>query len=128
MAKSVADIIKGPRPKRGRPAKLKQDDIPGVAGPGIGSPSIKEVEEAADAYVDARDRRMKHSEKEVDARRYLITVLKANSSAIGKNPETGEIRYKYDGGSKALRVVVLKPVDEKLKVKDVEEFEEVDVT
>lgn len=127
MAKHVADIIKGPKPKRGRPKKLKQADIP-LEGPGVAHVHIQEVEDAADAYADARDRRMKLTEGEVEAKRYLITVLKAHSGEIGKHPDTGEIRYVYDGGEKAKRVVVLKPVDEKLKVKDVEEFEDVDVT
>ncbi len=38
--------------------------------------SIKEVDAAAEAYVEARDERMQLTEREVEARDALITVMK----------------------------------------------------
>jgi hypothetical protein len=107
-------------------ARRRQEEL-SVTGPGVSPPRLKEVEDAADAYVDARDRRMKLTVKESEAKLELATLLHKHAEAIGVNPDDGSIRYSYDGGEKAKRVIVLKPSDEKLKVKDVEEFEEVDV-
>lgn len=42
---------------------------------GIERKSIKEVNDAAEAYVDARDRRMKLTEKEKEAKDALIGVM-----------------------------------------------------
>ena len=88
---------------------------------------IDVIEVLADTYVDARDKRMKLTKKEVDAKTELVAALHEHAKEIGKHPDTGEIRYVYDGGEKAHRVIVLKPHEETLKVKDVEAFEEVDV-
>jgi hypothetical protein len=98
-------------------------DLPGVEGPGVAPVSIPEIETLADEYVVARDRRMKLTEKEVDAKQKLSTALHKHADTIGKN-EAGEIKYVYRGGEKDRRVITLKPSDEKLNVKDVEAFEE----
>jgi hypothetical protein len=102
----------------------RTDDLPGVAGPGVAPKSIPEVEGLADAYVDARDARMRRTEVEVKAKEKLAEALHKHADEIGKNPDTGEIKYVYRGGDKDRRVITLKPSDEKLNVKDVEAFEE----
>lgn len=111
--------------KRGRPPKAKQTDLPGVEGPGVAPTRIKSIEKLADIYVEKRDIRIEASKIEVEAKGKLIDAL--HSHAELKNPNDGTIRYEYDGGEKARRVIVLKPSDEQLKVKDVEAFEEVNV-
>jgi len=105
----------------------RQADLPGVEGPGVSPVTIPEVEDLADKYVEARDKRMRLGEKEVEAKTALTTALHAHESEIGKDAE-GAIRYVYHGGEKDRRVIVLKPSEEKLKVQDVEAFEEVNVT
>jgi hypothetical protein len=108
-------------------AKAKTQELPGVEGPGVSPVSIPEIEKLADAYVDARDKRVKLTTKEVEAKTNLLAALHAHEKEIGKTAD-GEIRYVYNGGDKDRRVILLKPSDEKLRVKDVEAFEEVNVT
>jgi hypothetical protein len=98
-------------------------DLPGVEGPGVAPKSIPEVEALADAYVIARNNRQRLTDKEVAAKERLTEALKEHADEIGRSAE-GEIRYVYRGGEKDRRVITLKPSDEKLKVKDVEAFEE----
>lgn len=49
----------------------KQGELPGVE-----KPVVKAVEEAADEYVNVRDRRMKLTEAEVEKRSILIHEMK----------------------------------------------------
>jgi len=102
----------------------RTEDLPGVEGVGVSPKRIPAVETAADAYAKARDRRMAMTEKEVEAKEELSRVMHEHAEEIGKHPETGELKYVYNGGDKDRRVVTLTPTDEKLKVKDVEAFEE----
>ena len=53
-------------------AKQKNGSLPGIENGKI----IKEVSEAAEAYENARDKRMKLTEKEVEAQDYLAEVMK----------------------------------------------------
>ena len=99
-------------------------ELPGVEGVGVSPKRIPAVEEAADKYVRARDARQRLTDKEVEAKENLSKVMHEHADAIGKHPETGELKYIYNGGDKDRRVVTLIPSDEKLKVKDVEAFEE----
>ncbi len=48
----------------------KQTSIPGTE-----PKSIKEIDTAAEAYVEARDERMKLTEREVEAKQNLIRVM-----------------------------------------------------
>jgi hypothetical protein len=98
-------------------------DLPGVEGPGVAPKSIPEIETLCDAYVVARNNRQRLTDKEVAAKQRLTEALHEHADEIGKNAE-GEIKYVYRGGEKDRRVITLKPSDEKLKVKDVEAFEE----
>jgi hypothetical protein len=106
------------------PGATRTAELPGVDGPGVSPKQIAEVEKLADAYVDARDARMRRTEVEVAAKDKLAEALHKHAKEIGQNPETGEIRYVYRGGDKDRRVISLKPSDERLNVKDVEAFEE----
>jgi hypothetical protein len=119
--------------KRGRPSKAalaeraRQTEIP-MEGAGVARVHIPEIERLADAYAIARDKRLAAGKKESTANDELRAAMHEHASKIGKHPDTGELRYVYDGGSKALRVVIVVPTEEKLRVKDVEEFEAEDVT
>jgi hypothetical protein len=122
MARKKSNVVAMPEPE---PAtKPRTAELPGVDGPGVAPKHIAEVEKLADAYVDARDARMRRTEVEVKAKEKLAEALHKHADEIGKNPDTGEIKYVYRGGEKDRRVITLKPSDEKLNVKDVEAFEE----
>lgn len=92
-------------------AKEVQQEIPGTE-----RPKIKEIEIAADAYTDVRDRRMKLTEKEVAAREKLIAVVLEHKNKLVPN-EKGEHIYRF-GDDMA---VVLKSGKTKVKVKHIAE-------
>lgn len=96
----------------------RQDDLSGMEGPGVGKPSIPEIDKAAEAYCAARDKRLMASGKEVEAKQKLAGILKAHAEEIGRAPDGG-IRYEFDG-----RLVELVPTDEKLRVKDIKDEDE----
>jgi hypothetical protein len=100
----------------------KQSDLPGIKGPGVSRVSIAEVDELAEKYIRERDKRCAMTPKEIAAKSELVDALHRHAKEIGKNSD-GEIRYMYDNV-----VVLLKPGKETLKVKEVEAFEEDDVT
>lgn len=118
--KRTPKVLPDPEPE---PKPPKTGELPGVEGPGVAPKSIPEIETLADAYVAARDSRQRLTDKEVAAKQRLAEALHEHADEIGKNPD-GEIKYVYRGGEKDRRVITLKPSDEKLKVKDVEAFEE----
>lgn len=78
--------------------------------PGFETKSIKELDDAAESYVEARDKRMKMTEKEVDAKEALIGVMKKHKLDV----------YRDENASPAL-VVTLLPGKDKVKVADAEE-------
>jgi len=53
----------------------KQEELPAMEGPGVSRPKIKEIEVAADKYVEVRDKRMALTEKEITARTGLIQAM-----------------------------------------------------
>jgi hypothetical protein len=53
----------------------KQDDLAGVEGPGVSVPKIKAVEEAFDALIGARTKRMSWGEKEGEASAALVELF-----------------------------------------------------
>lgn len=81
----------------------KQMDIPGTEQPGI-----KEIDDAAEAYVDARNARMKKTEKEVEAKTALITVMKKHNKLV----------YRDDGQDPPLVVTLVSK--DNIKVTEVE--------
>jgi hypothetical protein len=79
---------------------------------GTERPRITEIEEAADAYVSIRDKRMNLTVKEIAAREALVTTVQAHKSELTPNG-AGEYVYRYDDDLE----VVLKPGKEKVKVR-----------
>lgn len=73
--------------------------------PGTEPKTIKEVNDAAEAYVDARDERMKKTEKEVEAKEALVAVMKKHDLQV----------YKDDDAEPPL-IVTLTPGVDKVKV------------
>jgi hypothetical protein len=90
--------------------KAKQEDLPGVDGPGVGAVRIQAVDEAACEYVKWRDKRMDLTKKEVDAKKALIAVMHENETQIGRAPDGGMV-YIYEEVQ-----VALTPTGEQLKV------------
>lgn len=76
--------------------------------PGVESPKNKAVEDAAEAYVDVRDKRMRLTGQEVEKREVLLDEMrKARLKA-----------YRYD------ETVVLLTAEEKVKVKKVKDADD----
>lgn len=73
--------------------------------PGTEKKTIKELDAAAEAYVEARDARMKKTEKEVEAKEALISVMKKHELTV----------YKDDDADPPL-IVTLTPGKDKVKV------------
>ena len=88
-----------------------QDDLQGIEGPGVAPVRIKELDQAIDAYVAERDKRMTMTKKEVAAKTKLSELMHKHEAEIGKD-SNGEIIYRYND-----EVAVLKPGKEELKVK-----------
>lgn len=78
----------------------KQTQIPGTE-----RKTIKEIDDAAEAYVEARDKRMKLTEREVEAREALVNAMRRNGLEV----------YRDDSASPAL-LVLLKPGKDTVKV------------
>lgn len=89
----------------------KQDDLPGVEGPGTGTVKIPELETAVDKYVRERDKRCEMTPKEKAAKLEVIELLIKHKDEIGVD-NNGEIVYRYGE-----EVVTLKPGKPDLKVK-----------
>lgn len=53
--------------------------------PGMEAPTIVELDDAAEAYVEARDKRMKLTEKEKVAKDALIMVMKKHNKEVYKD-------------------------------------------
>lgn len=60
----------------------RQSRLPGMEGR-----RIKEIEDAADAYVVERDKRMKLTKKEVEAKTKLIEMMKKHDKTIYKDED-----------------------------------------
>jgi len=89
----------------------KQEDLGGMSGPGVGTASIPEIDQLADVYVKERDKRVRQTPKESDAKKELIAALHRHEKTIGRD-EKGVLRYDYEG-----LVIELSYAEEKLKVK-----------
>ena len=57
----------------------KQEELPGVEGEGVSPVKIKEIEVAADNYVEVRDKRMKLTEKEIASRDVVVSLMKKHN-------------------------------------------------
>lgn len=84
---------------------------------GTEKPTIKEIDTAAEAYVDARDERMKLTDRESEVKEALIGVMKKHKVEV----------YRDENAVPPL-VVTLIPGEDKVKVSrakgEEEEFEE----
>lgn len=85
---------------------------------GMERPAIKEIEEAADAYVAVRDKRMALTTKEVAAKTNLMQVMLAHEKDLTKNGD-GDLVYRFDD-----EIVILKPGKANVKVKAAHDDEE----
>lgn len=128
--------------KRGRPAKKAAPTAPEtpVAAapeetakrhvqteiPGTERPRIRALDEAGEVYVDLRDKMQTAVKKFKEAKTKLADLMHKHSEGenakLPKNPETGEIIYRYDDME-----VRLTPKEEELKVKHVESDDTVSV-
>lgn len=93
----------------------KQTELPGTE-----RPTIKEIDKAADHYVNVRDKRMKLTEQEVIAKANLLQVVLENEKDLSKNDQ-GEIVYRYDD-----EIVIVKPGKANVKVKGAHDEESED--
>ena len=60
----------------------RQGEIPGTE-----RKTVKEIDDAAEAYLEARDKRMKLSEKEKVAKDALISVMKKHSVTVYRDDQ-----------------------------------------
>jgi hypothetical protein len=88
-------------------ARPEQGEIP-IEGEGVTQRKIPAIEKAARKYVEVRDERMALTKKEVDARAVLANAMHENECTI----------YRFGD-----MVVEIKPGNEKIKVKTVDEEE-----
>lgn len=93
------------------------DDLPGITGPGVAPKQIAEIDAAAIEYRVERDRRMAVTPHEVRTKKNLIDLLHAHEKEIGRD-EHGVLRYQHED-----LVIELRPGEEKLKVKSVDNGE-----
>lgn len=63
--------------------------------PGMERPSIKAIDNAAEEYVQIRDKRMKLTENEVAAKTKLMDVMEKNYDKLGIDGDGNRI-YRYD--------------------------------
>ena len=100
--------------------KAAAGELPGIVGPGVAPVSIPKINKLCDIYIQRRDSRIEVLKKEIEAKENLINEIHAHITEIGED-SNGEVVYRYED-----TVVILKPGEEKLKVKAVgaEEGEE----
>lgn len=95
-------MAKNDKPKkRGR----RQNDLPAIEGPGVGKPIVDEIDKAALAYIDVRDKRMALTKKEVELQVKLADAMHRHNLEV----------YEFDD----LKVEIKKG-GEKVKVKRVD--------
>ena len=87
-----------------------------MAGDGFDQPKIKAIDDAAAEYVNVRNRRMKLTETETEAKEALIQACKKNAEKLLLNKD-GDRVYRFDE-----EVVVLSEV-ENVKVKSFESYQ-----
>jgi hypothetical protein len=81
--------------------------------PGTEPKTIKEVSDAAEAYVEARDARQKKTEREVEAKEALVTVMKTHGLTVYTDADVDPPL-----------VVTLSPGKDKVKVTEANENDE----
>jgi hypothetical protein len=88
--------------------------------PGTEKPTISDIEDAAEAYVKLRERWQKLGEQLTTAKTALLTVMQKHAKDLSANGD-GDRIYTYDD-----EIVILKPGQDKVKVKHATTAEEED--
>ena len=83
--------------------------------PGVERETIAAIEEAADIYVRARDKRMKLLEQEITAKANLLNVMLDNEKKLSVDSDGNRI-YRFDD-----EIVLLKEGKRGVKVKRVKD-------
>ena len=99
---------------------MKNTELPGIVGTGVAPVSIDEIDKLVDRYVFARNTRMEHTDREVEAKTKLIDSLRGYEKEIGTDKE-GTIIYRHDD-----LIVTLKRGKDDLKVKAESSGEEIE--
>lgn len=81
--------------------------------PGTEDPKIQEIHEAAEAYVDVRDKRIALSQKEGEVKKDLLAVLHKHKKKT----------YHFEDDDESLDIEIV-PEGEKLKVRRQKKVEE----
>lgn len=106
---------------KSKPTPKKQPDLPEMKGPGVEQPEIPEIEDAAEKYVEVRDRRMKLTEQECTVRGALSEVMHAHKGTLPQDQD-GNSFYPFDG-----KRVILLNGKERIKVKEINDPDDADV-
>jgi hypothetical protein len=85
--------------------------------PGTERKVIREIEAAAEKYVIVRDKRMKLTKKEVDAKEELAALMNDHNEELERN-EDGDYCYRYVDGE--TEMICILGFAENLKVKKVQ--------
>lgn len=91
--------------------KPKQEELPGVEGPGVAPVRIPKLDKAVDEYVNERDARSEMSPKEKAAKQKVIDLMIQNQDKIGVN-ENNDLVYRCGD-----ETVTLKPGKPDLRVR-----------
>ena len=97
-------------------AGKEQKDMLEGGGPGVGVPSIPEIDDAANEYIKWRDKRLEIQPKEIAAKKNLLALMHAHEKTLGRTPENAIV---YPFGDKVVKVTTK---EESLKVVDLEEI------
>lgn len=89
----------------------KNQELPGVEGPGVSPKLFPDIDKAADEYVIERNKRQEITPLERAAKKKLLDLLHAHQSEIGRD-DSGKLAYRIND-----KMITLTPVDEKLRVK-----------
>lgn len=98
----VTDKIKSVGKKKGK----KQPDLPAMKGEGVEQPNIPDIDDAIQEYQTVRDKRMKLTPIEVEAKKKLMALMKHH----------GVVRYNYTDDEDELRAAVIQKKDETVKL------------
>ncbi len=94
--------------------KPKQDDIPGIEGPGVSRPKFPVIDKAARVWISLKTERCAFLEKEKAAKKIVIDKIKEHGEEIGVD-SNGEIVYRYDD-----QLLCVKPGKDVLVVKELD--------
>jgi hypothetical protein len=115
--KELSEIPSEAKPVDEAPARLRQAEIPGTE-----RPKIKELEEAAELYVNLRVKMQDAVKKfKEEGKTPLIQLLHKHADKLSRNGD-GEMTYAYDD-----MLVILKSAGEQLRVKQVDSESEIEV-